>query len=74
MRAYPCSDSVADFVRRHQRVYVVEQNRDGQLYQLLRCDLEAEESTKLRSIRHYNGLPIDARSVSDAIILQEDLN
>jgi 2-oxoglutarate ferredoxin oxidoreductase subunit alpha len=74
VRAYPCSDSVADFVRRHQRVYVVEQNRDGQLYQLLRCDLEAEESTKLRSIRHYNGLPIDARSVSDAIILQEDLN
>ena len=74
VRAYPCSDSVADFVRRHERVYVVEQNRDGQLYQLLRCDLEAEESTKLRSIRHYNGLPIDARSVSDAIILQEDLN
>jgi 2-oxoglutarate/2-oxoacid ferredoxin oxidoreductase subunit alpha len=74
VRAYPFSDEVADFIRRHRRVYVVEQNRDGQLYSLLRLELDPDEVAKLRSVRHYNGLPIDARSVTDAIIRQEDLS
>ena len=71
VRAYPFGDGVADFVGRHQRVYVVEQNRDGQLCDLLRLTLDAEQATKLRSVRHYDGLPVDARSVTDAIIRQE---
>jgi len=71
VRAYPFGDGVADFVGRHQRVYVVEQNRDGQLCDLLRLTLDPEQATKLRSVRHYDGLPVDARSVTDAIIRQE---
>jgi 2-oxoglutarate/2-oxoacid ferredoxin oxidoreductase subunit alpha len=71
VRAYPFGDGVADFVGCHQRVYVVEQNRDGQLCDLLRLTLDAEQATKLRSVRHYDGLPVDARSVTDAIIRQE---
>jgi 2-oxoglutarate/2-oxoacid ferredoxin oxidoreductase subunit alpha len=71
VRAFPFSDGVKDFVRRQRRIYVVEQNRDGQLYSLLRMDLDPAAAAKLRSVRHYNGLPIDARSVTDAIISQE---
>ena len=71
LRAYPFNEQVKEFVRRHQRVYVVDQNRDAQMAQLLRLDVEAEQVTKLRSVRHYSGLPIDARSVTDAIVSQE---
>jgi 2-oxoglutarate ferredoxin oxidoreductase subunit alpha len=71
LRAYPFNEQVRDFVRRHERVYVVDQNRDAQLAQLLRLDVEAEDATKLRSVLHYSGLPIDARSVTDAIVSQE---
>ncbi len=71
VRAYPFNEQVRDFVRRHERVYVVDQNRDAQMAQLLRLDVEAEEVTKLRSVLHYSGLPIDARSVTDVIVSQE---
>jgi 2-oxoglutarate ferredoxin oxidoreductase subunit alpha len=71
LRAYPFSDEVIDFIRRHERVYVVEQNRDAQLRGLLRLDIDPGLSKKLRSVRHYDGLPIDARSVTDAIVAQE---
>jgi 2-oxoglutarate/2-oxoacid ferredoxin oxidoreductase subunit alpha len=71
IRAYPFNRDVHDFVRNHDRVYVVEQNRDGQMLSLLKLDLSSEQIVKLRSVRHYNGLPIDARSVTDEIISQE---
>ncbi len=71
IRAFPFSRDVHDFVKSHERVYVVEQNRDGQMLQLLKLDLTADQIGKLRSVRHYNGLPIDARSVTDEIISQE---
>jgi 2-oxoglutarate ferredoxin oxidoreductase subunit alpha len=41
LRAYPFTDEVSDFIRRYQRVYVVEQNRDGQMFDLLKLDLNA---------------------------------
>jgi 2-oxoglutarate ferredoxin oxidoreductase subunit alpha len=71
IRAFPFSEQVYDFIRRHQRIYVVEQNRDGQMYELLRIEADAEDIPKLRSIRHYKGIPIDARSVTDEIVSQE---
>jgi 2-oxoglutarate ferredoxin oxidoreductase subunit alpha len=71
LRAYPFSREVHDFVAQHERVYVVEQNRDGQMLSLLKLDLAADQNPKLRSVRHYNGLPIDARSITDDIISQE---
>jgi 2-oxoglutarate ferredoxin oxidoreductase subunit alpha len=71
LRAFPFNEQVKDFIHRHRRVYVVDQNRDSQLYQLLRLDVEAEEVVKLRSVLHYNGLPIDARSVTDSIVSKE---
>lgn len=73
LRAYPFSREVHDFVASHDRVYVIEQNRDAQMLDLLKLDLPAEEVTKLRSVRHFNGLPIDARSVTDELVLQEGI-
>ena len=59
------------FIDAHERVYVVEQNRDAQLAMLMKLELTPERCAKLRSVLHYNGLPIDARSVSDDILSQE---
>jgi 2-oxoglutarate ferredoxin oxidoreductase subunit alpha len=74
LRAFPFSPAVHDFISRYQRVYVVDQNRDAQMLSLLRLECAAEEIAKLRSIRHYDGLPIDARSVTDEIASQEAVN
>ena len=71
LRAYPFTPDVDDFLRRHDRIYVVEQNRDAQMRKLLLMDGEAAFAARLRSVLHYNGLPIDARSVSDDILAQE---
>ena len=72
IRAFPFSHEVADFVRSHKRVYVVEQNRDAQMFSLLRMDLDAELLLKLRSVARLDGLPIDARSVTDDIAAMEE--
>ena len=71
LKAYPFTPELLDFIRRHERVYVVEQNRDAQLLALMRLEYDAEEIAKLRSMRYYGGLPIDARTVTDDIIRQE---
>ncbi len=71
LRAYPFPQDLGAFIDAHDRVYVVEQNRDAQMLQLLRLDLAPERAAKLRSVCHYNGLPIDARSVTDAVLAQE---
>ena len=71
LRAFPFSPQVADFVRRHERVYVVDQNRDGQMYQLLRMELGSDEVKKLRTVRYYTGLPLDAHTVTNAIVSEE---
>ena len=47
--------------------------RDGQLASLLKLDLPADQVTKLRSILHYNGLPMDAQSVTSELVTREDL-
>jgi 2-oxoglutarate/2-oxoacid ferredoxin oxidoreductase subunit alpha len=71
LRAYPFTDEVTAFIQRYERIYVVEQNRDGQMLTLLRMDFDPALTAKLRSVRHYNGLPIDARSITDEILAQE---
>ncbi len=71
VRAFPFSKAIKDFIHRHRRVYVVEQNRDAQLCSLLKIEIDAEDVARLRSVLHYNGLPVDARSVTDSIVSQE---
>jgi 2-oxoglutarate/2-oxoacid ferredoxin oxidoreductase subunit alpha len=73
LKAFPFSKELPGFVQRHDRVYVIDQNRDGQLLQLMRLELEAGDIAKLRSVRYYGGLPLDARTVTDEIVRQEGL-
>jgi len=71
LRAYPFTHHIGEFIDAHDRVYVVEQNRDGQMLGLLRQELSGTQIGKLASVRHYNGLPIDARSVTEEIRAHE---
>jgi len=71
LRAYPFTEELAAFIDAHERLYVIEQNRDAQALQLMKLDLTPERVSKLRSVLHYNGLPIDARSISDDVLAQE---
>jgi len=71
LRAYPFNAELTEFIRRHERVYVVDQNRDAQLLALMRLEMRPEEIAKLRSIRYYGGLPLDARTITDEVIRQE---
>jgi 2-oxoglutarate ferredoxin oxidoreductase subunit alpha len=69
VRAFPFSDAVKDFIDRHERLYVVEQNRDAQLRSLLMLDIEAD-ARKLVPILHYDGMPLAANFVVQKV--QED--
>jgi len=71
LRAFPFTRETHEFIAAHKRVYIVDQNRDAQMLELLKLDIAIPDIIKLRSVRHYNGLPIDARSVTDEIISQE---
>jgi 2-oxoglutarate ferredoxin oxidoreductase subunit alpha len=71
VRGYPFAREVHAFVAAHRRVYVVEQNRDGQLAGLLKLDLPPDDAPRLRPVAHIHGLPLDARSVTDEILAEE---
>jgi len=71
IRALPLSPEVASFVARHETVYVAEQNRDGQMFDLIRLSLPAELVGRLRSIRHYNGQPIPAEAITEPLLQSE---
>lgn len=66
VRAFPFNKEVEDFIAEHDRVFVVEQNRDGQLRKMLiiECDIDPK---KLLSVRYYGGMPITARTISRQI-------
>jgi 2-oxoglutarate/2-oxoacid ferredoxin oxidoreductase subunit alpha len=71
LRAYPFTREVHEFIELHERIYVVEQNRDAQMLSLLKLDLKPELTTRLRCIAHLDGLPLDARSVTDELSTME---
>ena len=66
VRAFPFADEVADFVANHDHVFVVEQNRDGQLRTLLLAEAMVP-SEKLTPVLHYDGTPITARFIHSEI-------
>jgi 2-oxoglutarate ferredoxin oxidoreductase subunit alpha len=67
VKAFPFSDSVRDFIDKHECVYVVEQNRDAQLRSLLILDTEAPQE-KLVSLLHYDGMPIGANFIIERVL------
>lgn len=70
LRALPLTKGVEQFIDAHDRVYIVEQNRDGQMLDILRMEMP-HLTAKMKSVRHYNGMPIDAEFVVNGILEQE---
>jgi len=66
IRAFPFGEEVEAFLQAHSVNFVVEQNRDAQLRSLLTLETGIEKS-RLRSILHYNGMPIPASCVYDGV-------
>jgi 2-oxoglutarate ferredoxin oxidoreductase subunit alpha len=66
VRGFPFHDDVLDFITDHERVFVIEQNRDAQLRTLLTTEGEIDPS-RLVPILHYDGTPITARFITKAI-------
>ena len=71
LRAFPFSDEVAAFFASHDRVYVIEENRDGQMAGMLRMEIPAT-AAKIRSVLHYDGLPLDAQTIVEEILAHEE--
>jgi 2-oxoglutarate/2-oxoacid ferredoxin oxidoreductase subunit alpha len=71
VRGFPFHDDVRDFIAAHDRVFIVEQNRDGQLRTLLLNELDVD-SARLVPVRHFDGTPITARFIADAIAARAD--
>ena len=72
LRALPLAPSVLDFITARQRVVVLDQNRDGQMLQLLRAEYgDRIPSGVLRSLRHYSGHPMDAQTIVDYVTEME---
>jgi 2-oxoglutarate ferredoxin oxidoreductase subunit alpha len=66
VRAFPFNDDVRHFIDAHETVFVVEQNRDGQMRTMLINELETNPA-KLKRCVHYNGAPITARNIIDLL-------
>ena len=73
LRAYPFTKELFEFIDAHDRVYVIDQNRDGQMWSLIKLECNPQQVAKLRSIRHYYGLPIDGRSLTNELLKQEGM-
>lgn len=67
IKAFPFTDAIREFVEKHERIFVVEQNRDAQLRTLLMLDIDADPD-KLTSMLHYKGLPISADFVIERVL------
>jgi 2-oxoglutarate/2-oxoacid ferredoxin oxidoreductase subunit alpha len=66
LRAFPFPASVPEFIAAHEKVFVVEQNRDGQMQTLLVNELQVDPA-KLVRVLHFDGTPITARFIAGAI-------
>jgi 2-oxoglutarate ferredoxin oxidoreductase subunit alpha len=66
LRGFPFNQQLDEFLEHHERVFVVEQNRDAQLKNMLLTETQVDRR-KLISILHYSGMPIDCRCIVDGV-------
>ncbi|MEZ4257447.1 MAG: 2-oxoacid:acceptor oxidoreductase subunit alpha [Polyangiaceae bacterium] len=69
VRGFPFADEVESFIAEHDKVFVIEQNRDAQLKALLTLETSAPKD-KLLSVLAYGGFPLQARQVVDGVLSQ----
>jgi 2-oxoglutarate ferredoxin oxidoreductase subunit alpha len=70
LRAVPFTEDTAEFVRKHERIYVIEMNHDGQMKQLLQLEYP-EKATNLRSLVKNDGIPLTAKWITEAVLSEE---
>ena len=70
MRALPIDETLREFVARHDRIYVVELNFEGQMAEILSMELP-QHAPKLRKLNKCDGLPLTPRFVTESILKQE---
>lgn len=71
VRALPLTDEVSEFIKNHDRVYVLENNFDGQLTQIMRLE-HPEDITHVQSLTLGDGLPMTAKWVLDQVTAKEN--
>lgn len=71
IRALPVNGQVKEFIESHEVIYIIEQNRDGQLAAILRAEYP-ELATRLLSVVHYDGIALDAESIVNRITAMAD--
>ena len=71
IRSLPPSPQIGRFLERHPRVYLVEQNRDAQMLQVLRAELDPQLTARIRSVLHFDGFPLFAADVLDLILADQ---
>ena len=64
IRAFPFTENIEDFIRDHERIFVIEQNRDGQMRRLLLNETAVDARSKLVPVLEYDGLPVTARKIA----------
>ena len=67
VRAIPFTPEVTDFINKYEQVFVVEQNRDGQMKQILTVEYP-EQAARFKSVAHGDGMPAAAKWVRDGIL------
>lgn len=72
LRALPPAEEVLDFIRKHDRIYILDNNRDGQMHGILSLEVP-EKATDLVSLTHIDGLPITAEWIAEQILQEENL-
>lgn len=66
LRSLPMSQQVRAFIEKHDRVYVIEMNRDGQLHSIIQNEMP-DLATRVISIAHLDGMPLTAQFVLDTL-------
>jgi 2-oxoglutarate ferredoxin oxidoreductase subunit alpha len=69
VRAFPFSEDVERFLAAHKTIFVIEQNRDAQFRALLTLETQVEKA-KLRSLLHYDGLPISSTFIVEGVLAE----
>jgi 2-oxoglutarate ferredoxin oxidoreductase subunit alpha len=67
VRGFPFTEDVERFLAAHRLIFVIEQNRDAQFRSLLTLETQVEKS-KLRSLLHYDGLPISSTFIVEGVL------
>ncbi len=67
IKALPVNTAVLDFIRKYDRVYVVENNYDGQMRKILQTEVP-DRANQLIQLAHCDGLPLSSEFVAQGIV------